>query len=84
MAERCLDGLCQSKFTPSYCWNRFGAMFAAEIRKKRVDYMRGQGHWKWRLHDKYVKINGETRATGSLFPQPSSRQEGSCILLLPG
>jgi putative transposase len=45
--------------TVRYWWNRFGPMFAAEIRKKRVDYMRGQRHWKWPLDETYVKINGE-------------------------
>ena len=42
-------------------WNRFGPMFAAEIRKKRVDRMHGNTHWKWRLDEVYVKINGEMR-----------------------
>src|SRR3978361_2162974 len=28
-------------------WNRFGPMFAAEIRRKRVDRMRQHTHWKW-------------------------------------
>ena len=40
-------------------WNRFGPIFAAEIRKKRVDRMRGNTHWKWHLDEVYVKINGE-------------------------
>ena len=42
-------------------WNRFGPMFAAEIRKKRVDRMRGNAHWKWHLDEVYAKINGEMR-----------------------
>lgn len=40
-------------------WIRFGPMFAAEVRKKRVDRMRGDAHWKWRLDEVCVKINGE-------------------------
>ena len=36
-------------------------MFAAEIRKKRVQHMRTYTHWKWHLDEVYVKINGETR-----------------------
>src|ERR1700710_2058607 len=40
-------------------WNRFGPMFAAEIRKKRVDRMRDNTHWRWHLDEVYVKINGE-------------------------
>ena len=42
-------------------WNRFGPMFAAEIRRKRVQHMRGFTHWRWRLDEVYVKINGEMR-----------------------
>ena len=42
-------------------WNRFCPMFAAEIRKKRVDGMRTHTHWKWHLDEVYVKINGEMR-----------------------
>ena len=42
-------------------WNRFGSMFAAEIRRKRVDRMRVHTHWKWRLDEVYVEINGEMR-----------------------
>jgi putative transposase len=35
-------------------------MFAGEIRRKRVSYMRGFRHWRWHLDEMYVKINGET------------------------
>ena len=40
-------------------WNRFGPMFAGEIRRKRVHHMRQFTHWKWHLDEVYVKINGE-------------------------
>ena len=42
-------------------WNRFGPMFAAEIRRKRVQNMRAHTHWRWHLDEVYVKINGEMR-----------------------
>ena len=42
-------------------WNRFGPMFAAEIRKKRVDRMRSHTHWRWHLDEVYVKVGGEMR-----------------------
>jgi len=42
-------------------WNRFGPMFAAEIRRKGVDSMRVCTHWRWHLDEVYVKINGEMR-----------------------
>ena len=40
-------------------WNRFGPLFAAEIRRKRVRAMRNFTHWPWHLDEVYVKINGE-------------------------
>ena len=40
-------------------WNRFGPMFAGEIRRKRVNNMRGFRHWRWHLEEMYVKLNGE-------------------------
>jgi putative transposase len=41
-----------------YWWNRFGPIFAAEIRRKRVDGMSQCRKWKWHLDEMYVKING--------------------------
>ncbi len=39
-------------------WNRFGPMFTAEIRDKRVEAMRAHRHWQWQLDEVYMKING--------------------------
>ena len=54
--ERGID-LCHE--TVRLWWNRFGPLFAAEIRRQRVSRMRGFRHWKWNLDEVYVKINGE-------------------------
>ena len=56
--ERGID-ICHE--TVRFWWNRFGPMFAAEIRRKRVAHMRGYPHWRWHLDEVYVKINGEMR-----------------------
>ena len=40
-------------------WNRFGPMFAGDIRLQRVRRMRGFRHWRWHLDEMYVKLNGE-------------------------
>ena len=40
-------------------WNRFGPLFAGEIRRRRVSQMRGFRHWLWHLDEMYVKLNGE-------------------------
>ena len=40
-------------------WNRFGPLFASDIRQQRVSRMRGFRHWRWHLDEMYVKLNGE-------------------------
>ena len=44
--------------TVRYWWHRFGPMFAAEIRKRRIEGMKSS-HWRWHLDEVFVKINGE-------------------------
>ena len=56
LAQRGID-ICHE--TVRLWWNRFGPMFAAEIRKKRVEAMRAHTHWQWHLDEVYVKINGQ-------------------------
>lgn len=41
--------------------SRFGPMFAAEIRSRRVQAMRQHTHWKWHLDEVYVRVQGEMR-----------------------
>jgi putative transposase len=53
-------GIDISHETVRHWWNRFGPLFAADIRRQRVSGMRGFRHWKWHLDEVYVKINGET------------------------
>jgi putative transposase len=45
--------------TVRFWWNRFGPMFAAEIRKRRVQ-SHSYSNWRWHLDEVFVKINGET------------------------
>ncbi len=45
--------------TVRFWWNRFGPMFAAEIRKRRVQH-RSFSRWRWHLDEVFVRINGET------------------------
>jgi putative transposase len=39
-------------------WNRFGPMFAAEIRKRRIRH-RCYSPWRWHLDEVFVRINGK-------------------------
>jgi len=54
--ERGID-ICHE--TVRFWWNRFGPMFAAEIRKRRVQ-RRSYSNWRRHLDEEFVKINGET------------------------
>jgi len=50
--------------------NRFGPMFAAEIRKRRVSGLRSS-HWRWHLDEVFVKIYG-----GRPYPWRTVDHEG--------
>jgi putative transposase len=54
--ERGID-LCHE--TVRFWRNRFGPLFASDIRRQRVDRMRSFRHWRWHLDEMYVKLNGE-------------------------
>ncbi len=54
--ERGID-ICHE--TVRFWWNRFGPMFAAEIRKQRIHH-RLFSQWRWHLDEVFVRINGET------------------------
>lgn len=41
-----------------FWWLRFGPIFAAEIRKRRIEGKRSC-HWRWHLDEMLVKINGQ-------------------------
>ena len=49
--ERGID-ICHE--TVRFWWNRFGPMFAADIRRQRVQAMRGTRHWRWHLDEAYA------------------------------
>lgn len=55
--ERGMD-ICHE--TVRFWWNRFGPMFAADIRRQRVSRMKSSTHWRWHLDEVFVKINVET------------------------
>ena len=41
-------------------WNRFGPLFAADIKRKRSASMRVHIQWRWHLDEVFVRINGDT------------------------
>ena len=54
--ERGID-LCHE--TVRLWWNRFGPLFAADIRRQRVSRMKGFRQWRRHLDEMYVRLNGE-------------------------
>ena len=50
--ERVID---VSHETVRFWWNRFGPIFAAEIRKKRVQHLRACSNWQWHLDDGFAR-----------------------------
>ena len=56
LSERGID-ICHE--TVRFWWNRFGPMFAAEIRKRRIHHQ-SHSNWRWHLDEVFVRISGET------------------------
>jgi putative transposase len=56
LSERGID-ICHE--TVRFWWNRFGPLFAAEIRKRRV-HSRSYSQWRWYSDEMFVRINGKT------------------------
>jgi putative transposase len=54
--ERGID-LCHE--TVRFWQNRFGPLLAADIRRQRVNRMKGFRQWKWHLYEVLVKTNAE-------------------------
>jgi putative transposase len=52
-------GIGISHETVRFWWNRFGAMFVADMRRQRASRMKGFRHWNWHLDEMYVKIGEE-------------------------
>jgi len=57
LAERGID-ICHE--TVRLWWNRFGPLFASNIKRQRISRMRGFRNWRWHVDEVFVKINGET------------------------
>uniref|UniRef100_UPI00147DD419 IS6 family transposase n=1 Tax=Ruegeria arenilitoris TaxID=1173585 RepID=UPI00147DD419 len=51
-------GIDVSHETVRYWWNRFGPMFATEIRRKRVQQLRVFSKWKWHVDEGFARVNG--------------------------
>jgi len=54
-------GIDVSYETIRFWWNRFGPLFAAQIRMKRLQHPGYHSNWRWHLDEVFVKVNGDTR-----------------------
>jgi transposase-like protein len=73
-------GIDISHETVRFWWNRFGPMFAAEIRRKRVQQMRSYSNWQWHLDDVFVKISGERHYLWRAVDHEGEVLEGAACL----
>ena len=60
--------------TVRHWWNRFGPLFAAEIRKRRIRHG-SYSLWRWHLDEVFVCVNGETHY---LWRAVDHEGEGHC------
>ena len=71
----CARGIDIGHETVRYWWNRFGPVFAAEIRKRRVHH-RFYSLWRWPLDEVFVRINGTTHDLGRAVDHDGEVVEG--------
>lgn len=55
--ERGID-ICHE--TVRFWWHRFGPMFAAEIRERRIERMKSR-RWRWHPDEMFILLNREQR-----------------------
>jgi len=55
--ERGID-ICHE--TVRFWWNRFGPLFADDIRRQRVSRMKGFRHWRWHATSSIVRHSRST------------------------
>ncbi len=54
-------GIDVSRESVRFWWQRFGPLFAGEIRRKRAEIWRTGPQWRWHLDEIFVKVNGQRR-----------------------
>lgn len=58
LLSECGIGICHE--TVRHWWNRFGPLFASDIKRQPISLMRGFRQWRWHVDEVFVKVNGET------------------------
>jgi len=73
-------GIDVSHETIRFWWNRFGPMFAAEIRRKRVNQMHAYSNWQWYMFNITTIRNSKSatyRFVNSITPAFSTSGSGT-------
>ncbi len=58
-------GIDISHETVRFWWNRFGPLFAREIKKRRSQQLRQVTQWRWHLDEVFVKIMAKRTICGA-------------------
>ena len=45
-------------------WNRFGPLFAADIRRRRIREQQGTRHWRWHVDEMFVRLEWRDGLSG--------------------
>jgi transposase-like protein len=60
-------GIEENYDTVRYWWDRFAPMFAAGIKRKRVQQLRAFSKWKWHVDEVFVRAYGKRHYFGKLL-----------------
>ena len=75
-------GIDISHETVRFRWLRFGPMFAAEIRKRRIQALKSS-RWRWYLDEVFVKINGQRHYLWRAVDQEGEGDECTSWISVP-
>ncbi|MBO6826491.1 MAG: IS6 family transposase, partial [Sneathiella sp.] len=59
--------------TVRYWWNRFGPLFASEIRKKRINRLQNHSNWRWHLDEVFVTKRRNRKAAIAFLKKAMKR-----------
>ncbi len=73
-------GIDISHETVRYWWNRFGLMFVAEIRRKRVQKMWCCSNWRWHLAAVYFSVHSHFNQERHLYSRDNFKLDRAAAL----
>ena len=61
-------------------WNRYGPLFAGDIRRQRVSRMRGFQQWRWHLDEMYANVHNHFNQERHLVDRQTYKKRRSAAL----